>query len=34
MNTTSLELSNLKSGVYFLTIASEGRQKQMKFVKL
>ena len=34
MNTTSLELSNLKSGVYFLTIASEGKQKQMKFVKL
>jgi hypothetical protein len=33
MNTTSLELSNLKSGVYFLTIASEGKQKQMKFVK-
>jgi hypothetical protein len=32
-NTTSLELSNLKSGVYFLTIASEGQQKQMKFVK-
>ncbi|MBK6985478.1 MAG: T9SS type A sorting domain-containing protein [Bacteroidetes bacterium] len=33
-NTTSLELSNLKSGVYFLTIASEGQQKQMKFLKL
>lgn len=33
-NKTSLELSNLKSGVYFLTIASEGQQKQMKFLKL
>ncbi len=33
-NTTSLELSNLKSGVYFLTIDSEGQQKQMKFLKL
>jgi hypothetical protein len=32
-NTTSIELSNLKSGVYFLTIASDGQQKQMKFVK-
>jgi hypothetical protein len=33
-NTTSLELSNLKSGVYYLKISSEGKQKQMKFVKL
>ncbi len=32
-NTTSLELSNLKSGVYYLKISSEGKQKQMKFVK-
>ena len=32
-NTTSLELNNLKSGVYFLTIVAEGKQKQLKFVK-
>lgn len=32
-NTTSLELSNLKSGVYYLKISSERKQKQMKFVK-
>ena len=31
--TSSLELSNLKLGLYFLTIASEGKQKQIKFVK-
>ena len=33
-NTTFIEINNLKSGVYFLTISSEGQQKQMKFVKL
>lgn len=33
-NTTSLELSNLKSGVYFLTVIAEGKQKQIKFVRL
>ena len=32
-NTTSLELNTLKSGIYFMTIASEGKQKQIKFLK-
>ena len=32
-NTTSLDLIRLETGVYFLTILSEGKQKQMKFVK-
>jgi hypothetical protein len=33
-NASSLSLLNLKQGVYLLTISSNGKQKQVKFVKL
>lgn len=34
LNTSSLLVNELKHGVYFLTITSGSKQKQMKFVKL
>lgn len=34
LKTTSVSLNELKHGVYFLTITSGGKQKQVKFVKL
>jgi hypothetical protein len=33
LKTTTLDLSHLKSGVYFLTIISEGKLQQLKFMK-
>lgn len=33
-NVISLELSTLKSGIYFLNVVAEGKQKQLKFVKI
>lgn len=34
LKTTSVSLNELKQGVYFLTITSGGKQKQVKFLKL
>lgn len=34
LHSTTLDISYLKSGVYFLTVISQGKQQQLKFVKL